>query len=336
MPLIQFQFRRGTAAEWTAANPTLAEGEIAIETDTNQIKIGTGVTPWVSLGYGGIQGPQGPTGGASGPQGPAGASGVNGASGSAGATGIAGITGSTGPQGPTGGASGPQGSTGLQGIQGASGATGTAGINGATGVFGASGTRGATGSTGPQGLQGASGATGFQGASGSTGLTGATGIQGDTGGASGPQGLTGATGPGTIFYAATGGNVPNAQTDIAGLIAPLTAGTWAFQATINGISSSSIGASFSVSYSGTLATTVEYSQFATLSASGIRTDRITAENTTGGTAVWTSTGAEHTCILTGYITVTESGNFSIRGGSRYSVGSLTIRPSSLLNIYKVS
>lgn len=336
MPLIQFQIRRGTAAEWTAANPTLAEGEIALETDTNQFKIGTGVTPWTSLAYGGIQGPQGNPGGASGPQGPAG---VDGASGPPGATGIAGITGATGPQGPTGGASGPQGSSGPQGIQGASGATGTAGINGATGVFGASGTRGATGSTGPQGIQGASGATGITGASGigATGLTGATGIQGDTGGASGVQGASGATGPGTVLIPATGSTVGSGQNALAGLTAALTAGKWAFQATINGTSSSSIGAAFSVVYSGTLATTVEYSQFATLSATDHpRTDRIIAENTIGGTAVWTSSTIEHTCILTGYITVSESGNFSIYGGSKYSAGNITVRASSLLNIYKVS
>lgn len=43
--------RRGTAAAWTAANPTLALGEIAAETDTLRIKVGTGTTPWTSLPY---------------------------------------------------------------------------------------------------------------------------------------------------------------------------------------------------------------------------------------------------------------------------------------------
>jgi len=69
MPNIQFQFRRGTAAQWSAANPTLAAGEMGLETDTNQFKIGNGTTPWNSLSYGGIQGATGPTG----PQGPTGA-----------------------------------------------------------------------------------------------------------------------------------------------------------------------------------------------------------------------------------------------------------------------
>lgn len=48
---VQIQFRRGTAAEWTAANPTLAEGELGLETDTDAVKIGDGDTPWNSLGY---------------------------------------------------------------------------------------------------------------------------------------------------------------------------------------------------------------------------------------------------------------------------------------------
>ena len=47
----QLQLRRGTAALWVAANPLLAQGELGLETDTNLIKIGDGVTYWNSLGY---------------------------------------------------------------------------------------------------------------------------------------------------------------------------------------------------------------------------------------------------------------------------------------------
>lgn len=53
---IQIQFRRGTAAEWTAVNPILALAEMGIETDTNLFKIGTGVDPWNDLPYGGLRG----------------------------------------------------------------------------------------------------------------------------------------------------------------------------------------------------------------------------------------------------------------------------------------
>jgi hypothetical protein len=47
----QIQVRRGTAAQWTSTNPTLAAGEFGFETDTNKIKCGTGSTAWNSLGY---------------------------------------------------------------------------------------------------------------------------------------------------------------------------------------------------------------------------------------------------------------------------------------------
>jgi len=53
---IQIQFRRGTAYEWGHINPTLAEGEMGIETDTKLFKIGNGTSTWTVLDYGGIQG----------------------------------------------------------------------------------------------------------------------------------------------------------------------------------------------------------------------------------------------------------------------------------------
>lgn len=45
------KLRRGTAAQWTAANPVLAAGEMGIETDTNRSKYGNGTTAWNSLSY---------------------------------------------------------------------------------------------------------------------------------------------------------------------------------------------------------------------------------------------------------------------------------------------
>jgi hypothetical protein len=89
-----FQFRRGTAAQWTSANTVLAAGELGLETDTAKFKIGDGTTVWSSLAYGGLQGPQG----------------------------IQGPTGATGPQGTTG-ATGPQGPTGATGAGVATGGT---------------------------------------------------------------------------------------------------------------------------------------------------------------------------------------------------------------------
>lgn len=41
--------RRGTAAQWSAADPVLALGEPGFETDTNTFKLGDGVTAWTGL-----------------------------------------------------------------------------------------------------------------------------------------------------------------------------------------------------------------------------------------------------------------------------------------------
>ena len=66
MPL-QIQFRRGTYSQWNSANPTLADGEFALQTDAGggaaagQFKIGDGTTNWNTLAYGGLVGPTGPT-----------------------------------------------------------------------------------------------------------------------------------------------------------------------------------------------------------------------------------------------------------------------------------
>jgi hypothetical protein len=45
------QQRRDTAANWTSNNPTLAAGELGLETDTGKIKIGTGSAAWTALAY---------------------------------------------------------------------------------------------------------------------------------------------------------------------------------------------------------------------------------------------------------------------------------------------
>lgn len=48
---LPIRLRRGTEAEWTSANPTLALGELGLTSDTHRIKVGDGVTPWSSLAY---------------------------------------------------------------------------------------------------------------------------------------------------------------------------------------------------------------------------------------------------------------------------------------------
>jgi|688.fasta_scaffold218293_2 hypothetical protein len=47
----RMQQRRGTAAQWTAANPVLAAGEIGFETDTSKFKMGNGSSAWAALTY---------------------------------------------------------------------------------------------------------------------------------------------------------------------------------------------------------------------------------------------------------------------------------------------
>lgn len=75
--------RRGQDTEWTAANPTLYNGEMGYELNTGKFKIGDGLTRWTSLPYAaqkgetgsvGATGPRGPGGGDIGPTGPTGAS----------------------------------------------------------------------------------------------------------------------------------------------------------------------------------------------------------------------------------------------------------------------
>jgi hypothetical protein len=56
MAFDQLLHRRGTAAQWTSANPTLGAGEIGFETDTRRFKFGNGATAWNSLGYSGESG----------------------------------------------------------------------------------------------------------------------------------------------------------------------------------------------------------------------------------------------------------------------------------------
>jgi len=216
MPFVQFQLRRGTAAQWTTDNTLLAQGEFGLELDTLRVKLGDGVRLWNSLPYYlGQTGPQGFTGftGSTGPTGiagPIGPIGLTGNTGSTGATGPTGRTGNTGSTGPTGntGTTGPTGNTGSTGATGSTGSTGSTGDTGFTGPTGPTGPKGSTGSTGPTGNTGSTGSTGPTGPIGYTGVTGPTGplgtgptgptgLQGERGctGPTGPQGVSGYTGP---------------------------------------------------------------------------------------------------------------------------------------------
>ena len=212
---VQIQLRGGTLAEWTSANPILAEREMVLETDTDKFKIGNGVDNYLDLPYGGIVGPTGADSTVPGPQGEQGLQGPQGEQGEQGLQGIQGIQGIQGEQGP-------------QGIQGVKGDTGTAGtslnIKGSvatalllpeTGnsvndayivdadgdLYIWSGTLwfSAGQIVGPQGPQGIQGIQGVKGDTGSQGIQGIQGPKGDTGeqgiqGIQGDQGIQGPTG----------------------------------------------------------------------------------------------------------------------------------------------
>jgi len=52
MPVLtDIQLRKGTVAQWTAANPIMKAGEPGVETDTGRIKVGDGVKTWSGLVY---------------------------------------------------------------------------------------------------------------------------------------------------------------------------------------------------------------------------------------------------------------------------------------------
>jgi hypothetical protein len=58
---VRFELRRNTKLGWPS-NFVLLAGEPGTETDTGQMKVGNGVTPWNLLPYVGVNGPTGPTG----------------------------------------------------------------------------------------------------------------------------------------------------------------------------------------------------------------------------------------------------------------------------------
>lgn len=210
----RIQLRRDSAANWTASNPVLSDGEVGLEQDTSQFKVGNGTTAWADLPYGGIQGPQGDTGAAGedgatwhdGAGAPADTLGIDGdyyldtAAGdvyekAAGAWSIiANITGPTGPQGDTGpqGLTGPQGDTGPQGATGPQGETGPAGADGATWYDGSGAPAGTLGADGDYYLDTGTGDV-YEKAAGAwsviANIVGPQGVKGDTG----PAGADGAT-----------------------------------------------------------------------------------------------------------------------------------------------
>ena len=250
--VFQLAFRGDTLARWTAFNPVLADREFVLETDTNQFKVGDGVSNYLDLAYGGIVGPTGPQGvslnvlGSVPTVGDLPATGntandayivqadgelyvwneswssvgeIVGPTGPTGPTGPVGLTGPTGPTGAPGDASTVAGPTGPQGD-----ASTVAGPTGPTGPQGDAST--VAGPTGPTGAPGdastVAGPTGPTGADSTVaGPTGPTGPQGADSTVAGPTGPTGAPGDASTVAGPTGPTGPNgADSTVAGPTGP--------------------------------------------------------------------------------------------------------------------
>lgn len=80
---VRIQFRRDTSVNWILHNPVLLDGEIGIETNTREFKIGNGSDDWITLPYGGFVGAKGDIG-------------------ETGPAGLTGAQGNIGPEGPAG------------------------------------------------------------------------------------------------------------------------------------------------------------------------------------------------------------------------------------------
>ena len=131
---VRVQHKRMSASDWASSTLVLLDGELGVESDTGNVKVGNGRDRFSALQY--LTGPKGDRG-ERGEQGPRGADGVmrfeeltsqqrESLRGPQGLTGPQGPMGQTGPQGNTGpaGPRGPEGQRGPQGNVGPRGADG--------------------------------------------------------------------------------------------------------------------------------------------------------------------------------------------------------------------
>lgn len=135
---VRVQHKRMSASDWASSTLVLLDGELGVESDTGNVKVGNGRDQFSALQY--LTGPKGDRGDR-GETGPRGADGVmrfealtseqrESLRGPQGSTGQTGPQGNTGPAGPAG----PRGPEGQRGPQGLPGPTGPQGPRGADGV----------------------------------------------------------------------------------------------------------------------------------------------------------------------------------------------------------
>ena len=149
---IRVQHKRMSASEWVNSSLVLLDGELGVEIDTGNVKVGNGRDRFSALHY--LTGPKGDRG-------------ERGETGPKGADGVMrfeeltsqqreSLKGAPGPMGPAG----PRGENGTPGQKGDTGPRGEQGPIGLTGPKGADGARGAQGPAGPTGPRGTDGAPG--------------------------------------------------------------------------------------------------------------------------------------------------------------------------------
>jgi hypothetical protein len=183
---IRIQVRRGTATQWSTADPILAAGEIGFETNTGKFKIGVGSpTTWSGLDYfldsseisslisgAALDNTDDLSEGTTNRYFTTDrvATALN-----SGSLQNISFTYNAGAQTIDVSVPTVQGTTGAQGTQGVQGVQGIQGTQGVQGVQGVQGTVGAQGTVGSQGVEGTQGTQGVQGTLGAQGSTGAFG-----------------------------------------------------------------------------------------------------------------------------------------------------------------
>lgn len=141
---VRVQHKRMSASDWASSSLVLLDGELGVESDTGNVKVGNGRDRFSALQY--LTGPKGDRG-ERGEQGPRGADGVMR------------FENLTSQQRES--LRGPQGVQGERGQQGLQGIQGPRGLTGETGPRGPEGQRGPQGNVGPQGPRGADGVVRF-------------------------------------------------------------------------------------------------------------------------------------------------------------------------------
>jgi len=358
------QLRKDTAANWTSANPTLANGQPGWESDTNKLKIGNGSTVWASLAYFGNAGTvtsvafSGGTTGLTVTGSPITTSGTitlagtlavaNGGTGVTSSTGTGNVVLSTSPTlvtpvlgTPTSGTL-----TSCTGLPLTTGVTGTLAVaNGGTGVTTSTGSGNTVLSTSPTLVTPGLGTPSSGTLTSCTGLPLTTGVTGTLAVANGGTGVTTSTGSGNVVLSTSPTLVtPALGTPASGVVTNLT-GT------------------ASININGTVgATTPDAASFTTLGWTGVKysaagsaqgpaiTDYFTSTisldasstydidcvayflKSTAGTVTWTWTFSSAPNAISSFYTATPAGGFTttVITGTAFVGGSAAIQTSTTL------